>query len=66
MVCKSTLNYTGTHVFPFQDEMEATQEGAVALVAVVDEAEVPAGVLFETHHVSIVLKSSCNISQILN
>ena len=45
------------HVFPFQDELEATQDAAVALVAVVNEDEVPAGVPFETHHVSIVLKN---------
>ncbi|XP_069388840.1 sterile alpha motif domain-containing protein 3-like [Paralichthys olivaceus] len=45
-----------------KDELEATQEGAVALVAVVDEAEVPAGVPFETHHVSIVLEDQVVMS----
>ncbi|CAB1439398.1 unnamed protein product [Pleuronectes platessa] len=41
-----------------KDELEAT----VALVAVVDEAEVPAGVPFETHHVSIVLEDQVVMS----
>lgn len=36
--------------------MEATQEGAEALVAVVSEEEVLTGVPFETHHMSIVLE----------
>lgn len=43
------LNYSCTHIFPFQDDLEASQEGAVALVAVVNE-ENPfrSGVPFET------------------
>lgn len=61
MICTITLTYT-EHVFPFQDELEATQEGAVALVAVVNEEEVPAGVPFETHHVSIVLEDQVVMS----
>lgn len=61
MICTITLTYT-EHVFPFQDELEATQEGAVALVAVVSEEEVPAGVPFETHHVSIVLEDQVVMS----
>ncbi|KAA8578612.1 hypothetical protein FQN60_006091 [Etheostoma spectabile] len=45
-----------------KDELEAIQDGAVALVAVVNEEEVPAGVPFETHHVSIVLEDQVVMS----
>ncbi|XP_031150549.1 uncharacterized protein LOC116046346 isoform X2 [Sander lucioperca] len=45
-----------------KDELEANQDGAVALVAVVNEEEVPAGVPFETHHVSIVLEDQVVMS----
>ncbi|KAL0962623.1 hypothetical protein UPYG_G00342920 [Umbra pygmaea] len=45
-----------------KDELEAIQDGAVALVAVVNEEEVPAGVPFETHHVSIVLEGQVVMS----
>uniref|UniRef100_A0A3Q1BY18 PB1 domain-containing protein n=1 Tax=Amphiprion ocellaris TaxID=80972 RepID=A0A3Q1BY18_AMPOC len=38
------------------------QEGAVALVAEVDKEEVPAGVPFETHHVSIILEDQVVMS----
>ncbi|KAK0141201.1 Sterile alpha motif domain-containing protein 3 [Merluccius polli] len=51
------LKEDSTEIFKTcKDELEATQEAAVALVAVVNEDEVPAGVPFETHHVSIVLE----------
>ncbi len=49
---------TATHteyVILFQDELEAYQEGAVALMAVVNEEQVPAGIPFETHHMSVIL-----------
>ena len=59
IICKFTLS----HVFLFQDELEATQEGAVALVAVVNEEEVPQGVPFDTQHVSIVLEDQVVMSQ---
>lgn len=36
--------------------MEAAQEGAVALVAVVNEEDERSGVAFETRHVSIILE----------
>ncbi|KAF7648551.1 hypothetical protein LDENG_00155130 [Lucifuga dentata] len=39
-----------------EDESEGFHEGAVALVAVVNEDDVPGGIPFETHHVSIILE----------
>ncbi|KAA8595365.1 hypothetical protein FQN60_012500 [Etheostoma spectabile] len=39
-----------------KDELEATQDGAAVLGAVVDEEEVPAGVPFETHHDQLSLR----------
>ncbi|KAI7804555.1 Uncharacterized protein IRJ41_014054 [Triplophysa rosa] len=61
------LKEDSTEVFKTcKDELEATQEGAVALVAVVNEDKVPAGVPFETHHVYRPRESSCNGSQILD
>ncbi|KAF1395641.1 hypothetical protein PFLUV_G00013710 [Perca fluviatilis] len=45
-----------------KDELEANQDGAVALVVVVNEEEVPAGVPFETHHVSFVLEDQVVMS----
>ncbi|XP_057699041.1 sterile alpha motif domain-containing protein 3-like [Corythoichthys intestinalis] len=39
-----------------KDDLAAAQEGAVALVAVVNDEKVPAGVPFETQHVMIVLE----------
>lgn len=58
IICKITL----PHVFLFQEEQEATQEGDVDLVAVVNEEEVPQGVTFETQHVSIVLEDQVVMS----
>lgn len=57
MICICTL------ALPFQDELEAAQEGAVALVASVNEEEEPSGVPFETHHVSIILEDQVVMSQ---
>lgn len=54
MFCTIPPTHT-EYVFPFQDELEAYQEGAVALVAVVNEEQVPAWIRFETHHMSIIL-----------
>ncbi|XP_042578885.1 uncharacterized protein LOC109060344 isoform X2 [Cyprinus carpio] len=45
-----------------KDELESIQDGAVALVAVVNEEDVPAGVPFESHHVSIVLEDQVVMS----
>ena len=61
MICTITLPHP-EHVFPLQDELEANQDGAVALVVVVNEEEVPAGVPFETHHVSFVLEDQVVMS----
>lgn len=61
MICTITLPQT-EHVFPFQDELESIQDGAVALVAVVNEEDVPAGVPFESHYVSIVLEDQVVMS----
>ncbi|KAG5847160.1 hypothetical protein ANANG_G00123080, partial [Anguilla anguilla] len=47
---------------PLHCGLQATQEGAVALVAVVNEEEVPAGVPFKTHDVSIVLEDQVVMS----
>ena len=41
MFCTIPPTHT-EYVFLFQDELEAYQEGAVALVAVVNEEQVPA------------------------
>lgn len=66
MICTITLTHT-EHVFNIQDELEATQEGAVALLAVVIEEEVLARVPFETHHVvSRPLGSGCNVPHIFD
>ena len=54
MFCTIPPTHT-EYVFLFQDELEAYQEGAVALVAVVNEEQVPAWIRFETHHMSIIL-----------
>ncbi|XP_023138642.3 uncharacterized protein LOC111576907 [Amphiprion ocellaris] len=45
-----------------KEDFGAVQEGAVALVAEVDKEEVPAGVPFETHHVSIILEDQVVMS----
>lgn len=50
------------NVFSFQDELELSEEESVALVAVVNEEEVPAGVPFETQCVSIVLEGQVVMS----
>lgn len=47
-------NASAENVFTFQDKSEATQRGAIA--------EVPAGVSYETHHVSIIFEDQVIMS----
>uniref|UniRef100_A0AAY4B9V0 Uncharacterized protein n=1 Tax=Denticeps clupeoides TaxID=299321 RepID=A0AAY4B9V0_9TELE len=42
--------------------VHTNQDGTVALVAVVNEDDVPAGVPFQTHHVSIVIQDQVVMS----
>lgn len=45
-----------------EEESEAFQEGAVVLVAVVDEEDTVSGIPFHPHHVSVILEEQVVMS----
>ena len=61
--CLVQLHQHNESVLSSQDDLEACQEGPAALVAVVIEKQVTAGMPFETHHLSIILNHLTNLEQ---